>query len=117
MSGRGWSEVVAIDGTRLHGNASPDANVDYEQIAREVVRRRWRPMRRRMSSTATRGDELPPTLAPPRAAGRGGREPRANTAGGEETERRWFDADRIVARSQGGRVVAEAKRQLEQDRW
>src|SRR5215210_8002790 len=29
--------VVAIDGTKVLANASRDANVDYEQIAREIV--------------------------------------------------------------------------------
>ncbi len=29
--------VVAIDGTKLHANASRDANTDYEQIASEIL--------------------------------------------------------------------------------
>src|SRR3954462_1974246 len=29
--------VIAVDGTKLHANASRDENVDYEQIAREIV--------------------------------------------------------------------------------
>lgn len=31
------SEIVAIDGTKFHANASREANVDYDQIAREVI--------------------------------------------------------------------------------
>ena len=31
------SGIVAIDGTKLHANASRDANVDYDQIAAELV--------------------------------------------------------------------------------
>ena len=31
------SGIVAIDGTKFHANASRDANVDYDQIAREVI--------------------------------------------------------------------------------
>jgi transposase len=31
------SEIVAIDGTKFHANASRDANVDYDQLAREVI--------------------------------------------------------------------------------
>ena len=31
------SGIVAVDGTKFHANASRDANVDYDQIAREVV--------------------------------------------------------------------------------
>ncbi len=29
--------LVAIDGTKLHANASEDANCDYEQIARQIL--------------------------------------------------------------------------------
>jgi transposase len=29
--------VIAVDGTKLHANASRDANLDYEQIAREIL--------------------------------------------------------------------------------
>ena len=29
--------VVAIDGTKLAGNASSESNVDYERIAREIL--------------------------------------------------------------------------------
>src|SRR5512133_1481267 len=28
---------IAIDGTKVHANASRDANVDYEQLAREII--------------------------------------------------------------------------------
>jgi hypothetical protein len=31
------SEIVSIDGTRFHANVSRDANVDYDQLAREVI--------------------------------------------------------------------------------
>jgi hypothetical protein len=30
-------EVVAVDGTKVHANASQHANRDYEQIAREIL--------------------------------------------------------------------------------
>ena len=36
-AGSGRSGIVAIDGTKLHANASRDANVDYDQIAREII--------------------------------------------------------------------------------
>jgi transposase len=29
--------VIAVDGTKVHANASRDENVDYEQLAREIV--------------------------------------------------------------------------------
>lgn len=31
------SEVVAIDGTRIAGNASPEVNCTFEQIAMEII--------------------------------------------------------------------------------
>ena len=31
------SGVVAIDGTKLHANASRDSNFDYDRIAREII--------------------------------------------------------------------------------
>jgi hypothetical protein len=31
------SEIVSIDGTKLHANASRDANLDYDQLATELV--------------------------------------------------------------------------------
>src|SRR6188472_1751494 len=56
--------VIAIDGTKVHANASRDATMDYEQIAREILE----------EANATdaaedelygeaRGDELPAELA------------------------------------------------------
>ena len=29
--------VIAVDGTKLHANAAPQATRDYEQIAREIL--------------------------------------------------------------------------------
>jgi Transposase domain (DUF772) len=63
------SGVVAVDGTKLTANASSDANVDYDRIAREII----------AGAIATdeaederhgdaRGDGLPPELQT--AAGR-----------------------------------------------
>src|SRR5205814_7591744 len=31
------SGIVAVDGTKVHANASRDSNVDYDRIAREVI--------------------------------------------------------------------------------
>jgi hypothetical protein len=57
------SGVVSIDGTRIAGNANPDANFHFEQIAREVL------AEVRASDEAedarfgeARGDELPEHL-------------------------------------------------------
>ena len=30
--------VIAVDGTKIHANASRNENLDYEQLARETVR-------------------------------------------------------------------------------
>src|SRR6266567_3636384 len=107
--------VVAIDGTRLAGNASPEANHQFDQIAREIL------AEARATDEAedelhgeARGDELPEQLRTPE----GRREffrhakqkrqsddadsqapgPEAEAATGDEFE---FDAQRIVARVQG----------------
>jgi transposase len=56
--------VIAIDGTKLQANASRDANVDYEQLAREIIEEA------KATDAAedelygdARGDELPEELA------------------------------------------------------
>jgi transposase len=120
--------LVAIDGTRLAGNASRESNREFEQIAREIL----------AEAKATdeaedelygqaRGDELPEQLRT--AEGRReffGKvkhkrhgqeadaqepEPDAQPAAGGEFE---FDAERIVARVQGREGwLRDAKRQLE----
>ena len=118
------SGIVAVDGTKFHANASRDANVDYDQIAREVI----------ADAIATdeaedeiygdkRGDELPEELQT--EAGRRewlARElARDRTDHDEDTEpaaEHEFDQERIVARVQGRHGwLLEAKRQLDQDRW
>ena len=118
------SGIVAVDGTKFHANASRDANVDYDQIAAELV----------AEAIATdeaedelygdaRGDELPEELQS--EAGRRewlGRElarDRDVTEPSEELETEHeFDQARIVARVQGRHGwLLESKRQLDQDRW
>jgi transposase len=127
--------VVAIDGTRLAGNASRESTCDFEQIAREIL----------AEAIATdeaedelygeeRGDELPERLRTREGRAeffrqvrerRGGdetedREPDApgpEPASGEEGEFE-FDAERIVARVQGREGwTRDARRQLERRRW
>jgi transposase len=120
--------LVAVDGTKLTANASSDANVDYDRIAREII----------AEAIATdeaedqrhgdaRGDELPPELQT--AAGRrewlerelarerasaesgevAGDEPEAEPADG-------FDPELIGPNGRRG-WLREAHRQLEQQRW
>jgi Transposase domain (DUF772) len=133
--------VVSIDGTRIAGSANPDVNLEFGQIAKEIV----------AQTTATdeaedgqfgdaRGDELPEALRTPegrreflrraRQALRrdeGERPERIEEPGvgaeAEEPERTptpefVFDAERITDAGGGRRRwLSEAKRQLEQHRW
>ena len=127
------SGIVAIDGTKVHANASRDANVDYDRIAREII----------AEAIATdeaederhgeaRGDELPPELQTEKGRREwlarhleqeraSKREQDSKAEGEEESDRESpheFNAERIVARVQGREGwLREAKRQLEQDRW
>ena len=56
--------VIAIDGTKLHANASHHSNRDYEQIAREVLAEAAETDRLEDERYgAARGDELPPHLS------------------------------------------------------
>src|SRR6187549_2474914 len=103
--------VIAVDGTKLQANASRNENLDYEQLAREIVE----------EATAVdaaedelygdaRGDELPPELAT------------------EQGRRGWLreakqrlEAERAanpqpVPRSRPKRLK-EAKRRLDEELW
>ena len=114
------SGIVAIDGTKFHANASRDANVDYDQIAREVI----------ADAIAideaedeihgdARGDELPEELQS--EAGRRAwlaRElSRDRTATDSEEPEHAFDQARIVARAGPSCCYKSDKRQLDHDRW
>jgi transposase len=124
--------VVSIDGTRIAGNASPEVNHEFEQIAREIL------AETRATDEAedelygqARGDELPERLRTPdgrREFFRQARQRRRRDGTeepGEEPEAQAveevalvFDAERIVARTQGREGwLREGKRQLEQHRW
>ena len=118
------SGIVAIDGTKFHANASRDANVDYDQIAREVIaeaiatdeaedelygERRGDELPEELQTEAGRQEWLARELARDRAATDRADEPEA----GHD-----FDQERIVARVQGRHGwLLESKRQLDQDRW
>src|SRR4051794_14506216 len=57
-------DVIAIDGTKVHANASQHANRDYEQLAREILEDAARVDAEEDASFGDRrGDELPPELA------------------------------------------------------
>jgi transposase len=125
------SGVVAIDGTKMHANASRDSNVDYDRVAREIL------AEAKATDEAedrlygeSRGDELPPELST--EAGRRewlareleqqrDRSAETNERGEDEpdsSDAHEFDSELIVARVQGRNGwLREAKRQLDRDRW
>jgi transposase len=127
--------VVAIDGTRMAGNASRESTRDFEEIAREIL----------AEAKATdeaedelygeeRGDELPEQLrtregraeffrqARDQRTAAESEDPEPDASGTEpvstgEAEFE-FDTERIVARGQGREGwTREGHRQLEQRRW
>jgi transposase len=124
--------LVAIDGTRLAGNASRGANREFEQIAREILAEHKATDEAEDEQFGeARGDELPEQLRTPEGRceffreakrKRQGQEPEIQEqddepepAAGGEFE---FDAERIVARVQGREGwLRDARRQLEQRRW
>ena len=60
------SGVVSIDGTRIAGNANPDVNFHFEQLAREVLAEvRARDEAEDQELGEARGDELPEPLRTP----------------------------------------------------
>jgi hypothetical protein len=125
--------VVSIAGTRLDGNCSPDANRQFEQIAREIV------AETKATDAAEdqlygedRGDELPEELRTPEGRREFFRRTReqlrssderselANDSQAEVSEEVSLELDpaRIVARVQGREGwLREDKRQLERHRW
>jgi hypothetical protein len=124
-------EVIAIDGTRMAGNANSDATRDFGQLAREIL------AEHKASDEAeddlygdARGDELPEQLRTPEGRreffARAREKPRAAAAeeffepeAEEPVDPEFeFDEERIVARTQGREGwLREARRQLEQHRW
>ena len=101
--------VIAVDGTKVHANASRNENLDYEQLAREIVEeaKAVDAAEDELYGEA-RGDELPPEFAT--AQGRRGwlREAKQRL----EAER--AANPRPVPRSRSKRLK-EAKRRLEEE--
>lgn len=101
--------VVAIDGTKLHANASRDATLDYERIAREVLAEAAETDRREDELYGDRrGDELPGELATNQ-----GRRGWLRDARRRLDEKRAGEA-KPIPRSRAERL-AEAKRRLEEE--
>jgi transposase len=103
--------VVAIDGTKVHANASRDANLDYERIARDVLdeAKALDAAEDELYGQA-RGDELPPELATSQ-----GRRGWLREAKRRLDERRAQEA-RPIPRSRPARLK-EAKRRLDEELW
>ena len=80
--------VIAVDGTKLHANASRDENLDYEQ-SRARSSKRPRPlMPPRTSSTAMRAaTSCLSSCGPVRAAGRGCEKPSASSTSSANAKR------------------------------
>jgi transposase len=110
-SGLAQVGVIAIDGTKVHANASRDANVDYEQLAREIIEEA-----KAVDAAEDelygdrRGDELPDELAT--SQGRRGWLREAKRRLEAERDR----SPQPVPRSRPKRVK-EAKRRLEEELW
>src|SRR5215210_3615633 len=103
--------VIAVDGTKLHANASRDENLDYEQIAREILEEA------KATDAAedelygdARGDELPEQLGTGEGRRAWLREARRQLEAQREREAR------PVPRSRPKRLK-EAKRRLDEELW
>src|SRR3954453_17160831 len=103
--------VIAVDGTKLPGNASRNANVDYEQLAREILEEAQAvdAAEDELYGDA-RGDELPEQLRTGE-----GRRAWLREAKRQLEAQRAKEA-RPVPRSRGKRLK-EAKRRLDEELW
>ena len=103
--------VIAIDGTKVQANASRDANVDYQQLAREIIDEA-----KAIDAVEDelygdrRGDELPDELA----TGEGRRAWLREAK--RRLERQRNEQPQPVPRSRPKRLK-EAKRRLEEELW
>jgi transposase len=105
------AEVVAVDGTKVHANASQHANRDYEQLAREILEEAAETDRLEDEKYGERrGDELPPELSTSQ-----GRRGWLREAKRQLEEQRAKEARPIPA-SRPARAK-EAKRRLEEELW
>lgn len=103
--------VVAIDGTKMHADASHHANLDYEQIAREILAEAAETDRVEDEQYGqARGDELPPELST--EPGRRGwlREAKRRLDDQRAKQARPIPASRPQR-------LKESKRRLEEELW
>src|SRR3954454_23670275 len=104
-------EVLAIDGTKVHANASQHANVDYEQLAKKILEEAAAIDAAEDEHFGDRrGDELPPELAT--SQGRRGwlREAKRRLDDQRAAEAKPIPASRPAR-------LKEAKRRLEEELW
>ncbi|MEN3284353.1 MAG: hypothetical protein V7607_5493 [Solirubrobacteraceae bacterium] len=103
--------VIAVDGTKVHANASRNENRDYERLAREIVEeaKAVDAAEDELYGEA-RGDELPPELAS--AQGR----KKWLRAWQRQLDDQRAEEARPVPRSRPKRLK-EAKRRLEEELW
>jgi transposase len=102
--------VVAIDGTKLHANASKDANLGYEQIAREILAEAEAVDRQ---EDERYGQGQRPDVLPPEFRSSGGRRAWLREAKRRLEERRAEEA-RAIPGPRPDRL-RECKRRLEED--
>jgi transposase len=101
--------VVAVDGTKVHANASERATRDYEQIAREILEEAAEVDAAEDEQFGERrGDELPPALST-----REGRQRWLRDARRRLDQQRAEEA-RPIPRSRAKRLL-EARRRLEEE--
>src|SRR3954467_10062283 len=104
-------EVVAIDGIKIHANASQQANVDYEQLAKKILEEAAETDAAEDEQFGDRrGDELPPALAT--SQGRRGwlREAKRPLEDQRAKEAKPIPASRPAR-------LKEAKRRLDDELW
>jgi transposase len=101
--------VVAIDGTKIHANASRDATLDYERIAREIIEeaKAIDAAEDELYGEA-RGDELPPEIATAQGRRKYLREWQ------RQLDQKRAEEARPIPRSRPKRLV-ESKRRLEEE--
>ena len=126
--------VIAIDGTKVHANASHHSNLDYEQLAKEILKEAERQTLRRTSSTGRHVVmSCPSTCTPERgvvpALAEAKQKLEAERAENESTKTEAadepvapaveieLDAEVIVPRTQGREGwLREARHQLDEHR-
>ncbi len=99
--------VIAVDGTKIHANAARDANLDYEQLAREIVEEAKPSTRRRMSASGKRaGTSCRRSSKPPRGAAAGCARP---SNGSRPRGQPTLSLCRAAARNASGRPSAASR--------